>query len=84
MYTRDDRDSAKLGDRTIAGIIGGLCGYFLGALAGYLINRFLGSNFGLAWWFAVGFAIYAFSSPSRSTEIWSRFWEGLLGFGGWK
>ena len=82
MYSNDDRDTAKLGDRVIASVIGGLCGFLVGALAGFLLSKLLGSNYGLAWWGAAGFAAYAFVAPSRSTEIWSEFWESLLGFFG--
>lgn len=78
MYIKDDHATAKIGDRLIAAVIGGLCGYFFGGLVGYLTSRFLGSDFGLAWWFATGFAVFAFLAPSRSREMWSGFWEGLL------
>ena len=80
MYSKDDRDTAEFPDRLIAGVIGGLCGFLFGGMLGFLTQRFLGSSYGLAWSVAGGFAVFAFIAPSRSTEIWSEFWEAVLGF----
>lgn len=78
MYLHDDRETARAADRLIAAIIGGACGFFFGGLLGLLSHRFLGSTFGLPWLIALGFGLYAFLAPSRSRDLWSRFWEGIL------
>ncbi len=78
MFINDDRETAKLGDRVIAGVIGGFCGFLFGGLVAFLVSRFLGWDFGLQWWVALAFGIYAFSAPARSTQLWTEFWEHML------
>ncbi len=75
---KDDIDTAKLGDRLIAAAIGGPCGYFFGLLVAVLVARLFHVTFGLQWFVSAAFAVYAFLAPSRSTELWSGFWEGFL------
>jgi len=79
MYTKDDQDSAKVTDRIIAGVIAGFCGYFLGVLVEGLANSVLGNGYGVTWVVAIGFAAFGFLAPSRSRDLWSAFWSGLLG-----
>ncbi|MEE4173892.1 MAG: hypothetical protein V2I57_06535, partial [Xanthomonadales bacterium] len=57
---KDDRETAALGDRLIAGVIGGVCGFGLGILVEALVALALGNGFGLRWLVAGGFAVYAF------------------------
>ena len=78
MYTNDDKDTAKIADRLIAGVIGGLCGYFFGVVLAFLVVSFVGRDFGLPWFVALGFGVFAFLSPSRSTELWSEIWAKAL------
>lgn len=78
MYTVDDRHTANLADRLIAAVIGGLGGFFVGFFVAFLVSILFGSDFGLAWWMAAGFAVFAFLAPSRSRDIWSVFWAAFL------
>lgn len=80
MYTADDQETAKIGDRIIAAVIAGLCGYFVGWLVAIMVVSFFGGGQWLSWLFVVGFSIFGFIAPSRSRAIWSHFWEELLGF----
>lgn len=80
MFTRDDRDTVKIGDRLIATAIAAFLGFWLGGFFGIIALKFADSSYGLPWIVAAGFGIFAFIAPSRSTEIWSAFWEELLGF----
>lgn len=75
---KGDRDTAALGDRLIAGAVGGFCGFGLGILVEILVALVLGSGFGLRWLVAGGFAVYAFLAPTHSTELWSAIWERAL------
>ena len=79
MFHHDDHQTATLGDRVIAAVIGGLCGYLIGSLAAYIAVRFLGETYGLPWWVSGAFAAFAFLAPARSRELWSEFWRSLLG-----
>lgn len=75
---KDDRDTAAPGDRLIAGVIGGFCGFGLGTLVEALVALALGQGFGARWLVAGGFGAYAFLAPTQSTELWSAIWERIL------
>jgi len=79
MYLNDDYKTAKIGDRIIARAIAGFCGFWLGGFFGILVYEFTDNNYGLAWFFALALGVFAFFAPSKSREIWSAFWEELLG-----
>lgn len=78
MYHHDDRDSAAMADRFIAGVIGGICGFLFGGLIDFAIARLFAASFGLEWWLGAAFAVYAWLAPSRSTALWSGFWHGIF------
>lgn len=79
MYINDDHDTAKLADRIIACVIAGICGYFFGGFVEFLAMKLFNNGYELSWVLAIGFAIFGFMAPSRSREVWSAFWSGLLG-----
>ncbi len=78
MYTKDDHDTAKVTDRFIAGVVAGLGGYFFGGFVEFFAMKLLNNGYGLAWVVSIGFAAFGFLAPSRSRELWSEFWSGLL------
>lgn len=78
MYTKDDQQTAKVADRIIAGVISGGCGYFFGVLLAVIAFSFLGNDYGLKWVVAILFASFGFIAPSRSRDLWSAFWSGIL------
>ncbi|KAA9131372.1 hypothetical protein F3N42_08605 [Marinihelvus fidelis] len=80
MFLNDDTDTAKLGDRLIAAVIAAFLGFWIGGFFGMLSMKITGSNYGLAWLSAAGFGLYGFLAPSRSTELWSRFWTEVLSY----
>lgn len=80
MILNEDSKSAKLGDRLIAAVIGGLCGLLIGSAFAILVRFVSPSDYELSWIFASAFAIFAFIAPSKSTKIWSAFWEEILRF----
>jgi len=80
MILNDDQNSAKIGDRIIAALIGGLCGFFIGLVFDIIQRKLLGGNLPIQWILSLGCAVFAFIAPAKSTSIWSAFWEELLGF----
>ena len=84
MYSRDERGMGKIAERLLVGVVGGICGYFLGSLVGYLTFRLFGSSFGLAWWVAAMFGFVSFLAPSIFKEVWTQFLEGATGVIGGK
>lgn len=80
MYTVDDRDTAKIGDRIIAAAIAGFFGYFFGSVVAGGAAALFGSRYGVHWIITAMFAAYAFIAPSRSRALWSAFWEEVLGW----
>ena len=80
MYTKDDTESAQVIDRIMAAGIAGLCGYFLGTVLVFILASFISSAHWIKWAIAAAFAIFGFIAPSRSRDLWSQFWNELLGF----
>ena len=80
MYTFDDRETAKIGDRMIAAVIGGLFGFLIGLVLARGVDALFGARYGIDWIIAALFAAYAFVAPSRSRALWSAFWEEVLGW----
>jgi len=78
MYSKDDLHTAKFGDRAIAAVIAGFCGYFFGLLLSMIAASFFGNDIGLKWIVGGLFASFGFIAPSRSREFWSSFWSELL------
>ena len=72
MYLNDDYKTAKIGDRIIARAIAGFCGFWLGGFFGILVYEFTDNNYGLAWFFALAFGVFAFFSLllSSFTSSW--------------
>jgi len=71
MYTEDDQQSAKIGDRFIAAVIAGFFGYFAGWLFASVGEKVLGGEYGLRWLAVGGFSVFAFLAPARSRELWA-------------
>ena len=80
MYTKDDQQSAKIGDRIIAAVIAGILGYFAGSLFGLVGENAVGGEYGLPWVIVGGFSLYAFWAPVRSRELWGSIWAAIVRF----
>jgi hypothetical protein len=78
MYLNDDQKTAKVGDRLIACLIGGVCGYLLGGFVTFPVFWLFGSYFYLPAITAAGFAVYAYSAPSSSTLLWTDIWSKAI------
>ena len=79
MYTNDDSESAALIDRVIAAAIAGLCGYLFGVVFVLLLAAFFGEFLWMKWVVVAAFAIFGFAAPTRSRDMWTRFWKVFLG-----
>lgn len=79
MFDHDDRYSAKLVDRLIAGAIGGICGYWIGFVFALIFYAMIGSRFGTQWIIAAVSAVCAFAAPARAQALWSRVWREISG-----
>ena len=80
MYTKDDRDSAKLPDRLIAAAIGGILGYWIGKLVSLILISIFGWGGWINWLFTFGFGAYGFMAPMRSRDMWGNFWIAVWDF----
>ena len=80
MFSNDDQNSAEPIDRIIAAVIAGFCGYFLGALFGLLLGIFSIDALWVKWVVAAAFAVFGFLAPTRSRDLWTQFWNELLGY----
>jgi hypothetical protein len=80
MYTVDDRETAKLGDRLIAAVIAALLGLLIGSLLAAGAASLFGDRYGVHWIVAGLSGAYGFIAPARSRALWSAFWEEILGW----
>jgi hypothetical protein len=80
MYTFDDRETAKLGDRLIAAVIAAFLGLLIGSFLAAGAAKFFDSAFGVNWIIAGLSGAYGFLAPARSRALWSAFWEEILGW----
>ena len=78
MYTKDDQQSAKIGDRIIAAVIAAFFGYFAGWLFASVGEKVLGDEYGLRWLVVGGFSVFAFLAPTRSRELWGAIWASIV------
>ena len=80
MYTVDDRETARLPDRLIAGVIAALLGYFIGSILAPGVAALFGERYGVHWIIAGLSGAYGFIAPARSRALWSAFWAEVLGW----
>jgi len=80
MYTLDDQDSAKLGDRIITAAIAGISGYLVGWVVALVVVRLFSGGAWVVWVPTIALALYGFLAPTRSRDALSRFWNKLLNY----
>ena len=79
MFLHDDRHTAPLVDRLIAGVIGGFFGYWIGLVVALGIDALFGSHFGSQWIMVAICAAYAFIAPTRAQALWTSIWRAVSG-----
>lgn len=83
MFLHDDRHTAPLIDRLIAGVIGGFFGYWIGLVVALIVGALFGSRFGSEWIVVAVCAAYAFVAPARAQALWTSIWRETGGRIGW-
>lgn len=75
IHRYDDKDTASLTDRLIAGVIGGFFGYWIGLAVALIVGALFESRFGSEWIVLAICAAYAFVAPARAQALWTSIWR---------
>ena len=80
MYSNDDQETAKLGDRIISAAFAGVCGFLFGWVVALVVVRIFQSGDWVVWVPAIILGAFGFMAPTRSRDMLTDFWNQLLNY----